>query len=172
MLTCCWRKHKINKPQLVGVKFFHEMARKALHRPMHAWEMVMWQDVFEWKQKSASASHLCSSHHGKKPNHVFSQNKSQCPEFLFHIKVQSFEVLRRLLSCSVPVQVAQCCSRLLYPGSCLGPAFGVCKAARPTWSLWREWMNNRVSMCSGKDKELLCQTGLYSLWLGLDQALF
>ena len=35
----------------------------------------------------------------EKSNHVFkAKNEGQCPEFLFHIKVESFGACRRLLS--------------------------------------------------------------------------
>ena len=46
----------------------------------HAYEIVVWQDLFGWK--AAPVFRLC-------PAMEEVQNKDQCPEFLFRIKAES-----------------------------------------------------------------------------------
>ena len=82
-------------------------------------------DLGEWQTPYHKAHLLCKTH--TQSNHPQQdQNKSQCPEFLLHLKVPSFGVCRQLLS-GHPGSLA--CSQLLpISGSVLEPACGASAA--------------------------------------------
>ena len=89
-------------------------------------------DLGEWQTPYHKAHLLCKTH--TQSNHPQQdQNKSQCPEFLLHCKVPSFEARRQMLS-SHPGSLV--CSQLLPISGSLLEAMGHI-AAKATWPMER-----------------------------------
>ena len=104
----------------------------------HAQGTVVWKDVV-WVEIEGllCPNSICSDMEKLQTCLRQGQNKGQYPSLFWH----------QLFSTPSPSLTVVPCQQLLFPGSCLNPAFGVCVVARPTWIMWEECVNEGIYVC-------------------------
>ena len=150
-------------------KLFHRITRRASQRPMHGDCGVAW---FVWVEMEVASwvfnSHLCSSRHGKiQPCPQQGQSKSQCPEFLLHVKVQSSAASGQL---SVRFQLqstAVRCAEVFRhaPGAHMVMDH---RAARATWPQRESVWVHQVSAGNEREREREKERNLFFIPWGLN----